>query len=90
MDKKLVAQNIRRHLERRLSTALGCAAEDLGKLKLGTLIHLSFLFHGDQECISGFSTCIRGVIELIGHEIVWADPAEESGGEQSSAVQIIN
>jgi hypothetical protein len=49
IDKIVVIRNLRMHLERRLSTALGCAPDDLGMLKLGTLIHLSFLLYGDQE-----------------------------------------
>ena len=68
MDRKLVTRKLQEHLERRLSTALGCQPEDLSKTKLGTLLHLSFLVHGDQECLSGFTTCIRGVLDLVGHE----------------------
>jgi len=87
IDKTVVVRNIRIHLERRLSTAMGCAPEDLRNLKLGTLIHLSFLLHGDQECISGFTSCIRGVIDLVGHELVWADPTDESECQQPIEVK---
>lgn len=89
MDKKLVAHKLREHLERRLSAALGCQREDFSKTKLGTLLHLSFLVHGDQECLSGFTTCIRGVLDLLGHEIVWADPAESSDSEQREVVKVV-
>ena len=89
MDKKLVAHKLRQHLERRLSTALGCQPEDFSKTKLGTLIHLCFLVHGDQECLSGFTTCIRGVLDLLGHEIVWADP-EEPEDEQKATQVVVN
>ena len=89
MDRKLVAQKLREHLERRLSSALGCQREDFSKTKLGTLLHLCFLVHGDQECLSGFTTCIRGVLDLVGHEIVWADPTDESESEQAKDVKVV-
>jgi hypothetical protein len=88
MDKKLVAQNTRRHLQRRLSVTLGCAPEDLGKLKLGTLIHFAFLFDGKSEELGGFSTTMSAVLCLLGDEIVWADP-KESEDEPAKAVQTV-
>jgi len=90
MNKQKVADCLRRHLERRLSTALGCEPEDLKIVKLGGLIHLAFLLHGDQESISGFSTCIRAVLELVGHEIVWADPAKVEDEQPKVTKVVVN
>jgi hypothetical protein len=87
-DKNKIAKNLRCHLERRLSTALGCEPEDLRKTKLGSLIHLSFLVHGDQECLSGFTTCIRAVVDLIGPDILWADPVGPA--EEKTAQVVVN
>jgi len=66
------------------------AREDFSKTKLGTLLHLCFLVHGDQECLSGFTTCIRGVLDLVGHEIVWADPAEPEDEPQKPTQVVVN
>jgi len=90
MNKQKIADNLRRHLERRLSVALGCEPEDLEVLKLGGLIHLAFILHGDQESISGFSTCIRAVLELVGHEIVWADPAKVEDEQPKVTKVVVN
>lgn len=78
MDKLRVADNIRRHLERRIALLLDCNPEDLKQQKLGMLIHLLFMVAGDSEEIGGFRTSIRGVLDLIGHQIVWAEPAKET------------
>lgn len=71
MDKRKVATCLRQHLEHRLSSALGCEPHDFKSVKLGWLIHLAFLVHGDQESISGFTTSIRTVVDLLGPDIVW-------------------
>ena len=49
MDKLRVADNIRRHLERRIAFLLDCKPEDLKQQKLGTLIHLLFMLTGAGE-----------------------------------------
>jgi hypothetical protein len=76
VDKIRVAGNVRRHLERRIAFLLDCKPEDLKQQKLGTLIHLLFMLTGDGEEVGGFRTSIHGVLDLIGHQIVWADPSE--------------
>jgi hypothetical protein len=71
VDNKLAAQKIRARLERRLATFLGCEVGDLPRMKLGTLIHASFLLWGDSEELGGFHTSMHAVMQLCGHEIVW-------------------
>lgn len=91
MDKLRVADNIRRHLERRIAFLLDCKPEELRQQRLGTLIHLLFMLAGDGEEVSGFRTSIRGVLDLIGHEIVWAQPAEveDSKEEEKPAEKVV-
>lgn len=71
MDKKLAAEKIRARLEKRLSTFLACEVGDLPRLKIGTLIHTLFLLLGDTEELGGFHTTMAGVLQILGHEIVW-------------------
>jgi hypothetical protein len=91
MDKICVADNIRRHLERRIAFLLDCQPEDLRQQKLGTLIHLLFMVAGDSEEIGGFRTSIHAVLDLVGHEIVWAQPseAEDSQGQTNSNEKVV-
>jgi hypothetical protein len=90
VDKLRVADNIRRHLERRIALLLDCKPEDLKQQRLGTLIHLLFMLAGDSEEIGGFRTSIRAVLELIGHQIVWADPSEPAEETKTVKVEVIN
>ena len=71
MDKKLAAGKIRARLERRLATFLGCEVVDLPRMKIGTLIHTSFLLWGDGEELGGFQSTMSGVLQMLGNEIVW-------------------
>ncbi len=71
MDKKLAAEKIRARLERRLATFLGCEVGDLPRMKLGTLVHTSFLLWGDGEELGGFHTSMAGMMQILSHEIVW-------------------
>ena len=79
MDKKLAAQKIRARLERRLATFLGCELGDLPRMKIGTLIHTSFLLWGDGEELGGFHSTMSGVLQILSNEIVWdVEPKEET------------
>jgi len=71
VDKKLAAGKIRARLERRLATFLGCEVVDLPRMKIGTLIHTSFLLWGDGEELGGFQSTMSGVLQMLGNEIVW-------------------
>jgi len=71
VDKKLAAEKIRARLERRLAIFLGCEVGDLPRMKLGTLIHTSFLLWGDGEELGGFHSSMDGVLQLVGREIMW-------------------
>ena len=89
MDKICLADNIRRRLERRIAVLLDVKAEELPKLKLGTLVHLLFALCGDSEEIGGFRTTIQGVLQLVGHEIVWADPSESVDEEAKPEENVV-
>ena len=78
MDKKLAAEKIRARLEKRLATFLGCEVGDLPRLKIGTLIHTLFLLLGDTEELGGFHTTMAGVLQILGHEIVWDIETKET------------
>ena len=71
MDKKLAAERIRARLERRLATFLACEVGDLPRMKIGTLIHTSFLLWGDGEELGGFHSTMSGVLQILSNEIVW-------------------
>jgi len=89
VDKIRAADNMRRHLERRLAFLLDVKPEELPKLKLGTLIHLLFALAGDSEEVGGFRTTIQGVLQLVGHQIVWANPSEPVDEEAKPAEQAV-
>lgn len=89
MDKTRVAANIRKHLERRLAFALKCEPRDFNHIKLGALVNLCFLVHGDGESIGGFYSTMQAVLDLVGNELTWAQPvveAEENVGEKKEEV----
>jgi hypothetical protein len=93
VDKIRVADAIRKNLERRLTLLLDCKPDDLQRQKLGTLIHLLFMLAGDGEEVGGFRTSIGGVLNLIGHELVWLQPeAKDSEDEEKpmKKVEVIN
>jgi hypothetical protein len=71
VDKKLAAEKIRARLEKRLATFLACEVGDLPRMKLGELVHLSFLLWGDGEEMGGFHPTMSGVFQLVGRDIVW-------------------
>ena len=71
VDKKLAAEKIRARLEKRLATFLACEVGDLPRMKIGTLIHTSFLLWGDGEELGGFHSTMSGVLQILSNEIVW-------------------
>jgi hypothetical protein len=71
VDKKLAAEKIRARLERRLATFLSCEVGDLPRMKIGTLIHTSFLLWGDGEELGGFHSTMSGLLQILSNEIVW-------------------
>ena len=89
MDEGRAADNIHRHLERRIAFLLNVKPEELPKLKLGTLVHLLFALCGDSEEIGGFRTTIQGVLQLVGQQIVWADPSEPVDEEAKPEEKVV-
>jgi hypothetical protein len=87
VDKKLAAEKIRARLERRLATFLGCEVGDLPRMKIGTLIHTSFLLWGDGEELGGFHSTMMGVLQILGNEVVWdAEPKVEEATPKAVVV----
>lgn len=88
MDRTCVAAALRKHLERRLAFALKCEPRDFNHIKLGALVNLCFLVHGDGESIGGFYSTMQAVLDLIGGELTWAQPVsdEEPVGEKKQEV----
>ena len=78
VDKSRIAEALRRHLERRLAFALKCEPQDFNHIKLGALVNLCFLVHGDGESIGGFYSTMQTVLDLIGSDLTWAQPVVES------------
>lgn len=90
MDKIRVAADIRQRLERRLASLLDVNPEDLARMKLGTMVHLIFLLVGTEETIGGFNTTMRGILDLIGHELVWQEPEDAKVEQPEQKVEVIN
>ena len=65
MNKKLAAEKIRARLEKRPATFLACEVGDLPRMKIGTLIHTSFLLWGDGEELGGFHSTMSGVLQIL-------------------------
>jgi hypothetical protein len=76
-QKRIAAEKIRARLEKRLANFLACEAEDLPRMKIGTLVHTLFLFHGDTHELGGFFTSIDGVTQILGRDLVWDEPKAE-------------
>src|SRR5690348_12532690 len=90
MDRIHVAASIRQRLERRLASLLDVNPEDLSKMKLGTMVHLAFLLAGTEETIGGFNTTMRGILDLVGNELVWKEPEEVRLEEPEQKFEVIN
>jgi hypothetical protein len=88
VDKRHIADAIRRHLERRVACLLNVKPEELPRLKLGTLVHFMFLLKGDSEELGGFNTTMSAVLQLVGHELTW--DIEEEPNTEPTAQAVIN
>jgi hypothetical protein len=87
VDKKLAAEKIRARLEKRLATFLACEVGDLPRMKIGTLIHTSFLLWGDGEELGGFHSTMMDVLQILNNEIVWdAEPQVEEAETPKAVV----
>ena len=71
MDKKIAAERIRARLEKRLANFLGCEVGDLPRLRLGELVHTSFLLWGDGEEMGGFNPTMHAMTQILTREILW-------------------
>jgi len=88
VDKKLAAEKIRARLEKRLATFLACEVGDLPRMKIGTLIHTSFLLWGDGEELGGFHSTMSGVLQILSNEIVW--DVEPKAEEAETPKMVVN
>lgn len=86
MDKALAAEKIRECAEKRLANFLGCDVVALPKLKLGELIHLSFLLWGLDETIGGFHSTMAAALKLVGRDAMWEEPKTEEMEEPKVVV----
>src|SRR6266478_1806905 len=89
VDKKIAAERIRAHLEKRLANFLGCEVGDLPRLKIGTLINTLFLLLGDTHELGGYFASMDGVLKILGNEIVW-DIVETKPEETETPKVVIN
>ena len=80
MNKKLAAERIRARLEHRLAKFLTCDVKELPPLRLGELIHASFLLWGDGEEMGGFNPTIHAIVEIVGRDVWWELPKTEETG----------
>jgi hypothetical protein len=88
MNKGMVARKLRECLEGRIAGILDCQPSDLALLKLGTLVHFLFMLKGNSEEVGGFSTTIRGVLDLLGNEVVWRAPEDGQPSEEAEKVVV--
>jgi hypothetical protein len=88
MNKELAAQKIRARLERRIANFVGCEVADLPRMKIGTLIHTSFLLWGDGEELGGFHSTMMGVLQILSNEIVWDVKPKMEEAETPKAVVV--
>ena len=77
VDKKLAAERIRARLEKRLATFLAGEVGDLPRLRLGELVHTSFLLWGDGEEMGGFNPTMHATTQILSREILWELPKAE-------------
>jgi hypothetical protein len=77
MDRKIAAERIRSRLENRLAKFLACDVKDLPRLRLGELVHTSFLLWGDGEEMGGFNPTMHALAQILTREILWELPKTE-------------
>lgn len=63
-----IVRKIRNLLEIRVAEILECDPATLAPIKLGTLVHLIFLFRGSVQDLGGFSSSMSGVLQLVTFE----------------------
>jgi hypothetical protein len=63
--------------------------KDLPSLRLGELVHVSFLFWGDGEEMGGFNATLDSVAEIVSRDILWELPKTEEP-ETPKAEIVIN
>jgi hypothetical protein len=90
VNKKLAAERIRARLENRLSKFLACDAKDLPPLRLGELVHVSFLFWGDGEEMGGFNPTMHSLSQILSREILWELPKTEATEETETPKVVVN
>jgi hypothetical protein len=89
LDTKLAAEKIRARLEKRLATFLACELGDLTRMKIGTLIHTSFLLWGDGEELGGFHSTMSGVLQILSNEIVWDVEPRKEETEKAEEIKLV-
>jgi hypothetical protein len=77
LDRKLAAEKVRARLEKRLAMFLACEVGDLPRLRLGELVHTSFLLWGDGEEMGGFNPTMHALTQLLTREVLWELPKAE-------------
>jgi hypothetical protein len=86
VDKKIAAEKIRARLEKRLATFLSCEVKDLPRLRLGELVHTSFLLWGDGEEMGGFNPTMHALAQILSCEILWELPKAEEAETQKVVI----
>jgi hypothetical protein len=76
-------------LEKRLATFLACELGDLPRMKIGTLIHTSFLLWGDGEELGGFHSTMSGVLQILSNEIVWDVEPRKEETEKAEEIKLV-
>ena len=90
MNKLRVALKMREHFERRIAFLLDLKVEELPKFRLGTLVHLMFALKGDSQELGEFDTTITAILQLLGRDVVWADPSEPDEEEKPEEKVVVN
>jgi hypothetical protein len=90
VDKRLAAERIRARLERRLATFLACEVRDLPRLRLGELVHTSFLLWGDGEEMGGFNPTMHAITQVLSREILWEQPKVEEETPKTEEKVVVN
>jgi hypothetical protein len=90
VDKKIAAERIRARLEKRLANFLGCEVENLPRLRLGELIHASFLFWGDGEEMGGFNPTMHAMTQIVGRDILWESEPKTEANPAPPTSEVIN
>jgi hypothetical protein len=90
VDKKIAAEKIRALLEARVARMIGCEAEDLPTLKIGSMAHFLFLLIGDSETMPGFNTAMTVLRDVVGFELMWSAEKTEAANAEEAPKAVIN